>query len=242
MHLRGKCNSGSNICSDMGTHITPTGGMASICLGPIFALAVAAATLSLALAPYPVAAQQRPSESAVPATNQQPQGVSAFASTTDAPVPVVFRNYEPVTAERLKNPEPANWLQIRGTYAGWGYSELDQITPKNVNKLQLAWVFSTGAISAHEAAPLVNNGVMYVSAPGNQVFAINGYGQEGVVLQFPKLVKLGATLSDRQRTGVWWRYGRPDVSCPRRFDGAVVVADANEFGRYGTAVDIHGGW
>jgi hypothetical protein len=196
----------------MGRHITPTWGTASICLGPLFALAVAAATLSLALAPYPVAAQ------------------------------VVFRNYEPVTAERLKNPEPANWLQIRGTYAGWGYSELDQITPKNVNKLQLAWVFSTGAVSAHEAAPLVNNGVMYVSAPGNQVFAINGYGQEGVVLQFLKLVKLGATLSDNQRTGVWWRYGRPDVSCPRRFDGAVVVADANEFGRYGTAVDIHGGW
>ena len=52
---------------------------------------------------------------------------------------------------------------------GLGYSELDQITPKNVNKLQLAWVFSTG----HEAAPLVNNGVMYVSMPGNQVFAIN---------------------------------------------------------------------
>jgi alcohol dehydrogenase (cytochrome c) len=75
-------------------------------------------------------------------------------------MPTLFRNYEPATAERLKNPEPTNWLHIRGNYAGWGYSELDQITANNVNRLQLAWVFSTRAVNAHEAAPLLNNGVM----------------------------------------------------------------------------------
>ena len=46
-----------------------------------------------------------------------------------APVPAALQNYQPVTAERLKNPEPANWLMNRRTYDGWGYSPLNQITP-----------------------------------------------------------------------------------------------------------------
>ena len=102
------------------------------------------------------------------ASAQQPPSAPPAAA-----LPQVLRDYKPVTAERLKVPEAANWLQIRGQYSGWGYSELDQINPTNVNQLQLAWVFATGAGNAHEAAPLVNNGVMYVSAPGNQVMAIN---------------------------------------------------------------------
>jgi len=92
---------------------------------------------------------------------------------TAAPLPRILGEYKEVTSARLKSPEPGNWLQIRGTYSGWGYSPLDQITPKNVSVLQLAWVFSTGAGSAHEAAPLVNQEVMYVAAPGNQVIAID---------------------------------------------------------------------
>ena len=45
------------------------------------------------------------------------------------PLPAVLANYPPVTAERLKNPEDCNWLSIRRTYDGWGYSPLEQITP-----------------------------------------------------------------------------------------------------------------
>ena len=29
-------------------------------------------------------------------------------------------DYAPVTDQRLTNPEPGNWLQYRGNYAGWG--------------------------------------------------------------------------------------------------------------------------
>ena len=43
-----------------------------------------------------------------------------------APMPPVLQNYQPVTAERLKNPESGNWLMIRRTYDGWGYSPLDR--------------------------------------------------------------------------------------------------------------------
>ena len=46
-----------------------------------------------------------------------------------APVPPVLRDYQAVSEERLKNPEASNWLMIRRTYDGWGYSPLDQLTP-----------------------------------------------------------------------------------------------------------------
>ena len=81
-------------------------------------------------------------------------------------------NYSAVTDARLKNPEPANWLQYRGNYGGWGYSPLDKINDKNVGKLQLAWALSTGQTEGHQAPPIVNNGFMYVTTPGAQVIAI----------------------------------------------------------------------
>ncbi len=95
------------------------------------------------------------------------------APAPPVPMPAVLRDYQPVTAERLKNPEDGNWLSIRRTYNGWGYSPLDQITAENVKGLQPVWIFSTGEPKVHESAPLVNNGVMFISTPNNQVIAID---------------------------------------------------------------------
>src|SRR5678809_1497707 len=92
------------------------------------------------------------------------------APAPPAPMPAALQNYQPVTAERLKNPEPGNWLMIRRTYDGW--SPLDQITTQNVTRLRPVWGFSTGEAKVHESAPIVNNGVMFVSTPNDQVIAI----------------------------------------------------------------------
>jgi alcohol dehydrogenase (cytochrome c) len=89
------------------------------------------------------------------------------------PLPSVLRNYRPATAERLLKPDAGDWLMARRTFDGWGYSPLDQITPQNVERLQPVWVLSTGVNNGHEAIPLVNNGVMFVSTPGSQVLAID---------------------------------------------------------------------
>jgi alcohol dehydrogenase (cytochrome c) len=96
----------------------------------------------------------------------------ASATPTPGPLPEVLAKYTPVTAERLKNPEDNNWLLFRRTYEGWGYSPLSQITPANVGNLQLVWSFATGQVEGHQAPPIVNNGVMFVATPGNQVLAI----------------------------------------------------------------------
>ena len=98
---------------------------------------------------------------------------SLMVSFAQEPMPAVLQNYSPVTAERLKNPEESNWLMNRRTYDGWGYSPLNQITPDNVTRLRPVWVFSTNDGKPHESAPLVNNGVMFVTSPANQVLAID---------------------------------------------------------------------
>src|SRR5688572_1039859 len=70
------------------------------------------------------------------------------------PMPAILKAYAAVTTERLRRPDPGDWLMLRGTYDGWGYSPLDQITPLNANRLQPVWVFATGATSGHEAPAL----------------------------------------------------------------------------------------
>ena len=91
--------------------------------------------------------------------------------TATAPLPSILQSYQPVTAERLKKPEDGDWLTVRRTYDGWGYSPLTQIGPGNVGRLQPVWVFATGERSGHQAPPMVNNGVMFVATPGNQRYA-----------------------------------------------------------------------
>ena len=84
-----------------------------------------------------------------------------------------IETYSPVTADRLKNPEPGNWMHYRRTYDGQGYSPLDQINTSNVKSLTPVWTFSTGVVEGHEAPPIINNGVMFVATPAGQVIALN---------------------------------------------------------------------
>jgi len=101
---------------------------------------------------------------------------SLVASTCLVPIAAVggpIQDYSPVTAERLKNPEPGNWMHYRRTYDGQGYSPLDQINTSNVKNLVPVWTFSTGVVEGHEAPPVINNGVMFVTTPMGQVIALN---------------------------------------------------------------------
>ncbi len=92
---------------------------------------------------------------------------------TPPPVPPILQSYKPVTAERLKQPEDSDWLLYRRTYDSWGYSPLSQITTENVARLKPVWTLQTGQVEGHQAPPIVNNGVMFVATPGNQVLAID---------------------------------------------------------------------
>src|SRR4029450_4107439 len=50
---------------------------------------------------------------------------------------------------------------------------LDQIKTTNVKKLVPVWSLSTGVLEGHQAPPIVNNGVMFVTTPQNQILALH---------------------------------------------------------------------
>jgi alcohol dehydrogenase (cytochrome c) len=83
------------------------------------------------------------------------------------------KDYSPVTQARLLDPEPGNWLLYRRNYQGWGHSPLSRINTSNVRELQPVWSLSTGLTEGHQAPPMVNNGVMFISTPLNNVMAID---------------------------------------------------------------------
>ncbi|WP_393996109.1 lanthanide-dependent methanol dehydrogenase XoxF5 [Xanthobacter cornucopiae] len=70
--------------------------------------------------------------------------------------------------------DPNQWVLQTGDYANTRHSKLKQITADNVNKLQVAWTFSTGVLRGHEGSPLVVGDVMYVHTPfPNVVYALD---------------------------------------------------------------------
>ena len=88
---------------------------------------------------------------------------------------VVFAQRLPVTYERLlhADQEPGNWLMYSGGYNSWRYSRLDQINTGNVKKLKAQWLFQGRSPEKFETTPLVVDGVMYLTRPENDVFALD---------------------------------------------------------------------
>lgn len=101
------------------------------------------------------------------------------ARTGDAPPVVKDVDYERIYGAREK--EPHNWLTYYGDYDGKRYSLLDQINKTNVKKLSPAWVFQNASQGLHagpstyafEAAPVIVDGVMYVSGWDGFCWAID---------------------------------------------------------------------
>jgi alcohol dehydrogenase (cytochrome c) len=109
-----------------------------------------------------------------------------FLSGVIGKAPPVAANvtYERIVQARL---EPQNWLTYYGAYDGQRYSPLDQINTETVRHLRPAWVFQAGSSGMHagpstysfEAAPIIVDGVMYVSGWDGWVWCLDARtGQE----------------------------------------------------------------
>src|SRR6266853_4431060 len=83
------------------------------------------------------------------------------------------QNFRPVTEPTLRNPAPGDWLNWRRTDNAWGYSPLDQINTRNVERLQLAWSWAMDNTGTQEATPLVHDGVMYLPNPHGVIQALD---------------------------------------------------------------------
>jgi alcohol dehydrogenase (cytochrome c) len=80
-----------------------------------------------------------------------------------------------LTFNRLRNSdaEPQNWMTYWGDYKGHHYSALKQITAANAKQLQVRWSAQMAGESILETTPVVIDGIMYVTGPPGQVFAID---------------------------------------------------------------------
>jgi alcohol dehydrogenase (cytochrome c) len=69
---------------------------------------------------------------------------------------------------------PSTWLTYSGDYSGQRHSPLRQITPANVQQLAVQWAFQTGVPGRFQAVPIVVDGVIYITGPNNNAWAIDG--------------------------------------------------------------------
>jgi glucose dehydrogenase len=65
-----------------------------------------------------------------------------------------------------------DWISYGNGYANQGYSPLDAINTKTVGKLIPRWIYQHGGKGSYQAQPLVADGVMYITLPGNDVVAL----------------------------------------------------------------------
>ena len=84
-------------------------------------------------------------------------------------------DFKPVTQERLVKgtDDPSAWLMYGGSYDSTRFSPLKEINRDNVKQLQAAWMFQTGVPAQFQASPVVADGIMYMTAAFNHVYAIN---------------------------------------------------------------------
>jgi alcohol dehydrogenase (cytochrome c) len=100
--------------------------------------------------------------------------IRLFATFTAAAMTLAGQGL-PVTFERLlkADQEPGNWLMYSNTYNSWRFSRLDQINALNVKNLHVKWLFQGRHMEKFETTPLVVDGIMYLTRPENDVFALD---------------------------------------------------------------------
>ena len=75
--------------------------------------------------------------------------------------------------------DKTNWLQTNGGYTNLRFYPGSQINTGNVSKLRPAFIFQTEVKESMEVAPVVVNGVMYITTSYNHVYALDATtGQE----------------------------------------------------------------
>ena len=112
-----------------------------------------------------------------------------------------LQRYVPVTEAMLSDPPPDEWLSWRRGHEGRGFSPLQQITKENVGRLQMAWSLTLPA-GPNTIEPLFHNGVLFVFAYGDRVFALDGEtGDE--LWRYERHLPDGQRLNSKRAMALW---------------------------------------
>ncbi len=121
----------------------------------------ATSTLIGTLLPGSAPAQAAPREAPAP----EPTGVIVAGTV---------RDFVPLSDELLRNPPPGDWPMLRRDYDASSYSPLDEITPENAHRLQLAWVWPMRDGGTNQPSPLAYRGTIFLNNTGGIIQALDG--------------------------------------------------------------------
>lgn len=130
-------------------------------------------------------------------------------------------DFRPVTKELLDNPPDADWLSWRRTLDGQGYSPLKQVDRDNVGELELAWAL-TMKEGSNQPTPLVHDGIMYLTHPGNVIQALDAATGELIWEYSHSFPKAARTLGGPTRNIAIYR----DKLYLATYDAAIVAIGA----------------
>ncbi|HET8882675.1 MAG TPA: methanol/ethanol family PQQ-dependent dehydrogenase [Solimonas sp.] len=92
----------------------------------------------------------------------------AYATTAAA------AGYPSVSDARLANAAGDDgWLMYRRDYTSSGYAPFNDINAGNVTKLKVVFDYKTDLDTGHEAAPIVNGNMMFITTPKNRLIALD---------------------------------------------------------------------
>ena len=100
----------------------------------------------------------------------QPGSVAGLTGLT---LEGAIEGFEPVTDAMLRDPDPDDWLMIRGNYQAWNYSPLTEVHRGNVGELRLQWAWAMTEGGRSEPAPIVYDGILYLGNMANLVQALD---------------------------------------------------------------------
>jgi alcohol dehydrogenase (cytochrome c) len=106
------------------------------------------------------------------ATTAVAQEVTGGATTTAKPMSA---SLVPITQPMLNAAagDAKNWIHSNGSYEQTRYYPGSQINSGNVGKMVPKFVFQTAVLESMETAPIVVNGVMFLTTSFNHVYAID---------------------------------------------------------------------
>ncbi len=148
--------------------------------------------------------------------------LAAFSCATLMASTAAVRAAE-VTFERLRNPEPQNWLMNHHDFSSQRYSSLATINKSNVKNLKLAFAVPLGGTSGNEyveATPLVDDGFLYITDVWGMVYKIDV--RSGTSGRIVWKMDPGQQKPDRNRGVALW--GNLVISVTG-LDGRVIATD-----------------
>jgi len=120
-----------------------------------------------------------------PSTIDQPEDrVSKFKNKR-------LNNFKNISLQEINYPPDSDWLSWRRTTDGKGFSPLKIINTKNIKNIKLSWSL-TMSEGSNQVTPIVSQGVMFLTNPGNIIQALNAKNGELIweyKYSFPKASK-----------------------------------------------------